>query len=52
SLVFLSGLLGSESELKFRCAIEFGRVTGWSCEVKIRKLLWSDHCFEFFVFFS
>ncbi|CAN1782510.1 hypothetical protein LINPERHAP1_LOCUS15872, partial [Linum perenne] len=20
---------------------------GWSCEVKIRKLLWSDHCFKF-----
>ncbi|CAN1164212.1 hypothetical protein LINPERPRIM_LOCUS33048, partial [Linum perenne] len=25
----------------------FGGVAGWSCEVKIRKLLWSDHYFNF-----
>ncbi|CAN1156664.1 hypothetical protein LINPERPRIM_LOCUS20339 [Linum perenne] len=31
----------------FRCSVEFGGVAGWSCEVKIRKLLWSDHCFKF-----
>ncbi|CAN1124868.1 hypothetical protein LINPERHAP2_LOCUS2592 [Linum perenne] len=31
----------------FRCSVEFGGVAGWSCEVKIRKLLWSDHCFNF-----
>ncbi|CAN1133122.1 hypothetical protein LINPERHAP2_LOCUS7468, partial [Linum perenne] len=30
----------------FRCSVEFGGVAGWSCEVKIRKLLWSDHCFN------
>ncbi|CAN1126019.1 hypothetical protein LINPERPRIM_LOCUS4790, partial [Linum perenne] len=42
-----SGSLGSGSELKFRCAVEFRRVAGWSWEVKIRKLLWSDHCFNF-----
>ncbi|CAN1331312.1 hypothetical protein LINPERPRIM_LOCUS35282, partial [Linum perenne] len=24
----------------FRCSVEFGGVAGWSCEVKIRKLLW------------
>ncbi|CAN1124696.1 hypothetical protein LINPERHAP1_LOCUS19010, partial [Linum perenne] len=34
----------------FRCAVEFRRVAGWSCEVRIRKLLWSDHCFEFCIF--
>ncbi|CAN1133206.1 hypothetical protein LINPERHAP2_LOCUS7516, partial [Linum perenne] len=31
----------------FRCSVEFGGVAGWSCEVKIRKLLWSDRCFNF-----
>ncbi|CAN1185368.1 hypothetical protein LINPERHAP2_LOCUS37503, partial [Linum perenne] len=31
----------------FRCSVEFGGVEGWTCEVKIRKLLWSDHCFKF-----
>ncbi|CAN1725401.1 hypothetical protein LINPERHAP1_LOCUS60, partial [Linum perenne] len=47
SQFLFSGSLGSESELKFRCAVEFRRVASWSCEVKIRKLLWSDHCFKF-----
>ncbi|CAN1762313.1 hypothetical protein LINPERHAP1_LOCUS8314, partial [Linum perenne] len=40
SLVFLSVSL-------FRFLVEFGGVAGWSCEVKIRKLLWSDHRFGF-----
>ncbi|CAN1301766.1 hypothetical protein LINPERPRIM_LOCUS25112 [Linum perenne] len=31
----------------FRCSVEFGGVAGWSCEVKMRELLWSDHCFKF-----
>ncbi|CAN1132486.1 hypothetical protein LINPERHAP2_LOCUS7056 [Linum perenne] len=39
------GASGSES--KFRCAVEFRGVEGWTCEVKIRKLLWSDHYFGF-----
>ncbi|CAN1125388.1 hypothetical protein LINPERPRIM_LOCUS10938, partial [Linum perenne] len=45
-----SGLLGSECELEFRCAVEFRGVAGWSGEVKIRKLLWSDLYFEFCIF--
>ncbi|CAN1330773.1 hypothetical protein LINPERPRIM_LOCUS35075 [Linum perenne] len=36
-----------EPRLLVRCLVEFGGVAGWSCEVKIRKLLWSDHCFNF-----
>ncbi|CAN1170010.1 hypothetical protein LINPERPRIM_LOCUS130, partial [Linum perenne] len=36
-----------EPRLLVRCSVEFGGVAGWSCEVKIRKLLWSDHCFKF-----
>ncbi|CAN1798588.1 hypothetical protein LINPERHAP1_LOCUS21786, partial [Linum perenne] len=36
-----------EPRLLVRCSVEFGGVAGWSCEVKIRKLLWSDHCFNF-----
>ncbi|CAN1216712.1 hypothetical protein LINPERPRIM_LOCUS741 [Linum perenne] len=34
-----------EPRLLVRCSVEFRGVAGWSCEVKIRKLLWSDHCF-------
>ncbi|CAN1136347.1 hypothetical protein LINPERHAP2_LOCUS9402, partial [Linum perenne] len=36
-----------EPHLLVRCSVEFGGVAGWSCEVKIRKLLWSDRCFNF-----
>ncbi|CAN1335470.1 hypothetical protein LINPERPRIM_LOCUS36753 [Linum perenne] len=36
-----------EPHLLVRCLVEFGGVAGWSCEVKIRKLLWSDHRFGF-----
>ncbi|CAN1120173.1 hypothetical protein LINPERHAP2_LOCUS51 [Linum perenne] len=36
-----------EPRLLVRCSVEFGGVAGWSCEVKIRKLLWSDHRFGF-----
>ncbi|CAN1170047.1 hypothetical protein LINPERPRIM_LOCUS155, partial [Linum perenne] len=31
----------------FRCSVEFGGVEDWTCGVTIRKLLWSDQCFEF-----
>ncbi|CAN1725437.1 hypothetical protein LINPERHAP1_LOCUS80 [Linum perenne] len=30
-----------ESGSSSRCSVEFRGVVGWSCEVKIRKLLWS-----------
>ncbi|CAN1291069.1 hypothetical protein LINPERPRIM_LOCUS20983, partial [Linum perenne] len=43
----ISGSRGSESESKIRCSVEFSGVAGWTCEGKIRVLLWSDHCFEF-----
>ncbi|CAN1156670.1 hypothetical protein LINPERPRIM_LOCUS20346 [Linum perenne] len=33
-----------------RCSVEFAGVAGWSFEVKIRKLLWSDLYFEFCIF--
>ncbi|CAN1125953.1 hypothetical protein LINPERHAP2_LOCUS3153, partial [Linum perenne] len=36
----------------FRCSVEFGGVAGWRWEVRIRKLLWSDHCFEFWIYVS
>ncbi|CAN1156338.1 hypothetical protein LINPERPRIM_LOCUS20155 [Linum perenne] len=36
-----------EPRLHVRCSVEFGVLASWSCEVKIRKLLWSDHRFGF-----
>ncbi|CAN1773924.1 hypothetical protein LINPERHAP1_LOCUS12726, partial [Linum perenne] len=47
SQFLVSGSRGSESESKIRCTVEFSGVAGWTCEGKIRGLLWSDHYFGF-----